>query len=116
MPLYEYRCRKCRKRFTALVGVVADASAAACPDCGSGELDRLMSRFGSVRSEDQVLDDLADESAVGDLDDPKTVRKWAREMSKSLGDDEMAGDLEELMDAEEAGEATDSTPPDETIY
>jgi len=42
MPIYEYRCRKCGKKFEKLV---LNSRKVACPDCKSEELDRLMSVF-----------------------------------------------------------------------
>ena len=59
MPLFEYRCKNCQRRFTALVGVVADAKPPACPSCKSTGLTKLMSRVSALRSEDALLDALA---------------------------------------------------------
>ncbi len=98
MPLFEYRCQNCNKRFTLLVGVLAETRATSCPACGSIKLIKLMSRFGSPRSEDAVLDDLADIDKVGDVEDPKKLRKWIREMGKSM-DDDSGDDLEEMLEA-----------------
>lgn len=42
MPLYEYLCRKCSRRFEALVMGAGDAR---CPDCRSDNLEKLFSRF-----------------------------------------------------------------------
>ena len=47
MPLYEYSCRGCNHRFEALVRT---AESPACPSCGSGDLERLLSAF-AVSSE-----------------------------------------------------------------
>ena len=67
MPIFEYRCGDCRRRFSALVGVVADAAAPRCPRCGSEQISKLISRFAVARSEDDMLDALADPDKVGDL-------------------------------------------------
>jgi len=40
MPLYEYACPKCGRRFEELVR--ADAPAPACPQCGSKDGERLI--------------------------------------------------------------------------
>jgi len=62
MPLYEYRCNKCKRRFSLLVGVTAEKAPLRCPRCGSKSATKLISRIAPiVRDED--LDDL------GDLDD-----------------------------------------------
>ena len=53
MPLYEYRCRECERRFTLLVGVTAAKAKRACPKCGSRKLTKLISRIAPVvRQED----------------------------------------------------------------
>jgi putative FmdB family regulatory protein len=42
MPLYEYRCGDCRKRFEALVH---SGQKPACAHCGSRKLEKLISVF-----------------------------------------------------------------------
>lgn len=41
MPIYEYRCTKCRKEFE-LFQKITDEPASECPDCG-GRIERLVS-------------------------------------------------------------------------
>lgn len=45
MPIHEYRCKQCGQVHDHLVGVTADETALACPDCGSPDLSRLLSSF-----------------------------------------------------------------------
>lgn len=113
MPLFEYRCKRCQRRFTALVGVVADAKPPACPSCKSGDLTKLMSRVSALRSEDDLLDDLADVDRVGDLEDPKRLKKWVREMGKTM-DEDMGDELEEMLEEEAAGGGEGAA--DDAIY
>ena len=58
MPLYEYQCGKCRKRFEALLRT--DSQKAACPDCGSKKVERKYSVFAVNRG-------AAAEQTCGDL-------------------------------------------------
>ncbi len=107
MPIYEYLCHDCRKRVSVLVRSISNPGTPACPRCGGAHLERLMSRFARVRSEDARLDALADPSSMGDLDenDPKSVAKWAKKMGKDLGED-LGDDFDEMVDQamdEEAG-------------
>ena len=106
MPIYEYHCGDCRKRVSLLVRSISNPGTPACPRCGGTNLERLMSRFAVVRSEDDRLDDVADDvGELGDLDedDPKAVAKVMRQMKDELGDD--AGvDFDEAVDAMESGE------------
>jgi putative FmdB family regulatory protein len=43
MPLFEYECLECGERFEALV---VGAKRPACPECGSEDLQKLLSTFG----------------------------------------------------------------------
>jgi putative FmdB family regulatory protein len=110
MPIYEYRCASCRRRFSALVGVVAGQAPLACPRCGSTESSRLMSRFARVRSEDEVLDGLADSAEMGDVDenDPASVARFMKKMGSEMGED-FGDDFEEAM-AEEMGTESEPEP------
>lgn len=105
MPIYEYRCDRCRRKVTVLTLRVTEAVEPTCEHCGSTALTRLMSRFAMVRSEDDRLDSLADDAALGDVDenDPRSVARWMRKMGKELGED--AGeDFDEMVDGLEAGD------------
>lgn len=113
MPLFEYRCKSCDKRFTALVGVIAESSQPKCPSCGSTDLSKLISRFASARSEEDMLENLADPTRYGDPEDPSSMRKLVSEMGKELGED-MGEDFEQYM--EEAGQEGDDGGEDDTIY
>src|SRR3972149_1052665 len=89
MPIYEFRCERCRRRssvFTRSIG-------------GAGE--------AVLRSEDDAFAGL-DESSLGDVDenDPRSMARWLRRMSRQMGeplDAEMEADLGRM----EAGETPD---------
>jgi putative FmdB family regulatory protein len=51
MPIYEYRCAACGKRSSTLLASYSSPDPA-CPHCGKHELERLVSTFATVRSED----------------------------------------------------------------
>jgi putative FmdB family regulatory protein len=108
MPIYDYRCGGCRRRISLLFQTFAAAEDATCPHCGSRDLARLVTRFAVMRSEESRLDDLADPSAFGDLDenDPRSVARWARRMGQEFGED-LGGDFDEMVDQMEAGEMPD---------
>jgi len=50
MPIYEYRCRNCQKSFEQLI--LSSQEKAACPQCGSAKVERLLSVFSSGRDID----------------------------------------------------------------
>jgi len=45
MPIYEYCCEQCGKKFETLIRGKEEA---ACPDCGSASVRRLLSTCGFV--------------------------------------------------------------------
>jgi hypothetical protein len=68
-----------------------------------------MSRVAVLRSEDSRIDDLADPSAFGDLDenDPRSIGRWMRRMSAETGE-ELGSEFEEVVGRLEAGENPES--------
>jgi len=61
-----------------------------------------------MKSEESRLEDLADPSNLGDLDenDPKSIARWARKMGQEMGED-LGPEYEEMIDRMEAGEMPD---------
>jgi putative FmdB family regulatory protein len=105
MPLYEYRCKTCRRR-VSLLRSFSDTSAPRCPECDSEDLMRLVSRVAVLRSEDSRLESMADPSSLAGLDenDPRSVARWMRKMSSEMGED-MGPEFDEMIDRLEAGES-----------
>ena len=74
------------------------------------ETAQLMSRVARVRSKESSLEDLADPSKLGDMDDPKAMARWAKEMGKSMADEtgeELPDDFDEMMESERGGDMDD---------
>ena len=94
MPIYEFRCNACRKKTTALVLVRARVGEVRCAACGSAELERLWSRFATVKSEDARLDALAESADMGGFDetDPRAVAQWMKRMGAGDGRGRRRGD------------------------
>jgi putative FmdB family regulatory protein len=97
MPLFEYRCEDCRRRFTLLVGMTAEVPTQACPRCGSTQFRKLISRFAVARSEDDILDSIADPTGLGDPEDPRAMASWMRKVSREMGED-LGDDFDELVE------------------
>ena len=89
MPIYEYRCRDCRRKSTFVTLSVGAAFEARCQHCGSAALDRLVSRVAIGRSEESRMDSLADPSSLAGLDesDPKSMARWMKNMGREIGED-----------------------------
>jgi putative FmdB family regulatory protein len=107
MPIYEYHCHDCRRRVSLFFRSFSDVEEEpTCPRCGGRQLGRLISRVSVVRSEDSRLDDLADPTMLGDLDedDPKSIARWMRKMSAETGE-EMPQEFDEVIDRLESGQS-----------
>jgi putative FmdB family regulatory protein len=110
MPLYEYLCQNCAKQFTFLAGVISDNDAARCPRCGSAELKKLISRVTRGRSDDDRMEAMAEKMETRDLEDPRDLRRFAREMGREMSaetGEDMSDEMEELIEAEARGELED---------
>lgn len=111
MPIYEYLCHDCKRRVSIFWRSFGDLekkeAVPHCPRCNGTTLTRLISRVAIVRSEDSRIKDAADPSSMlADLDenDPKSIARWMRRMSRET-DEELGPEFEEVVDRLEAGES-----------
>ncbi|OGC10104.1 hypothetical protein A2V82_10395 [candidate division KSB1 bacterium RBG_16_48_16] len=122
MPVYEYICKACKKRFSVFLKSFSDATKVQCTFCASEDIARIMSRFASIKSEEARLESLADPSKWSGIDesDPKSVADFVKRMGSELGEDVGRDEIEQMADeaAREAetgfssSAAPDSSPPD----
>ncbi len=63
MPIYEYRCNACKAEFEKLV--FGPNPAVVCEKCGSGNTEKLMSRFGMGTSSGNASPDSSGGSGCG---------------------------------------------------
>jgi len=76
-----------------------------CPHCKSDKVRRHIGRIRIARSEESVLEDLADPSSLAGLeDDPKSLGRMMRKMSKEMGE-ELGPEFDEVVDRLEAGQS-----------
>jgi putative FmdB family regulatory protein len=54
MPLYEYCCPTCRKRFEVLQRMGESPQAVRCPECGGSEVERQLSTFAATVSSGSI--------------------------------------------------------------
>lgn len=107
MPVYEYRCQSCHKKYSVLVGMVADPGDDKCPHCGASQATKLVSRFARYRTEDDRIDELADQlETMGEPDSPSEMRSMMKEMGKAM-DEDTSDEMEEMFEADMAGELDD---------
>jgi len=107
VPIYEFSCLDCGKRFSTLVGMTAEADDESCPQCGSKRTRRLVSRVAKFRNEDGRIDELADRfETMGEPDSPEQMREMVKDMGRAM-DDDMADEMEEMFEADMEGNVSD---------
>jgi hypothetical protein len=86
---------------------VAGPDDARCPFCQSLDTQKLVSRFARLRTEDDRIDQMSDRlEMMGEPDSPTQMRNVLREMGKAM-DEDAADEMEELFEADQAGELDD---------
>lgn len=67
----------------------------------------MVSRFKTIRSEEQIIESLADPAKLSGLDenDPKSFAKWAKNMAREMGEN-MDDEIEAMADEEFSSEDT----------
>ncbi len=108
MPIYEYICLQCKRRNSFFVRLSEVTEHRRCQYCSSEQLERIMSRFAAVKSEESRLESLADPSRWSGLDenDPASVAKFVRKLGSEMGEDISKEEIEQM--AEEAAKESES--------
>ncbi len=106
MPIYQYRCLNCHKRFEVFMSYAEYGTRPVpCTHCGSENVLRRIGRIRIAKSEESRLDDLADPSALAGLeDDPRELGRMMRKMSSEMGED-MGPEFDEVIGRLEAGQS-----------
>ena len=100
MPIFEFKCKECGKRFSSLFGMTAEPDDTRCPSCGSTDADKLVSRFSRYRNEDDRIDEVADQlEMMGEPDSPAAMRELVKSMGKAM-DDDTSDEMEEMLEAD----------------
>lgn len=116
MPIYDYRCAACRKRFAVFFRSFSEIGPVRCQHCASDDVAKLAPRVALLTGEDSRLDRLSDPSALGDVDenDPASVARWAKRLGREMGED-LGDEFDEAMD-EIAGGGMEGGDPDPQPY
>ena len=111
MPIYEYRCLDCRRRFSQFLRSFSAIASfqPMCPHCRSDNVCRLISRVNTAGAEREDSDQGADPASLGDIDenDPRSMGRWMRRMGAESGEDlgpefnDIVGRLESGQDPEQ---------------
>jgi putative FmdB family regulatory protein len=111
MPIYEYRCDKCRRTSSVLTTRISEKVEPVCSHCGSKDMQRLLSRFAMPKSEEARLDSLSDSAMFSGVDenDPKSVARMMRRMGKEMGEEFSTPEFDEAIEELESGGGEDDS-------
>ena len=106
MPIYQYRCINCKKRFEIFLSYQEyGVKGVLCPTCASDQVQRRIGRIRIAKSEESRMDDLTDISDLDGLEnDPQALGKMMRKMSNEMGED-VGPEFDEVVDRLESGQS-----------
>jgi putative FmdB family regulatory protein len=106
MPIYQYRCINCKKRFEVFLSYKEyGVKNILCPNCASDQVQRRIGRIRIAKSEENRLDDLTDTTNLEGLEnDPRALGKMMRKMSNEMGED-VGPEFNEVVDRLESGQS-----------
>ncbi len=113
MPVYEYLCKKCRRKIAVLVRGFSGTAEVTCNHCGGKEMTRLFSTFAMVRTDQDIYADILDDSALVNRmmhNDPTALVEWSRRMGGTEG--EKQPEYQEMVERLERGESYESVVPE----
>ncbi len=113
MPVYDFRCLSCRRRFDIFMSY-ADygVRAVVCPHCGSDQIQRRIGRVRIARSEESRLESLEDGADLDGLEnDPRAMGRMMRKMSQEVGED-MDPMFDEVVSRLERGQSPEDIEQD----
>ena len=113
MPIYEYRCKDCNHKFELFLSYQEyENTLVTCPACGGSNPERIIRPIRISHTEGDRLESLADPGILDGLDDdPQTLGKMMREMSRELGED-MGSEFDEVVDRLEKGQTPEEIERD----
>lgn len=109
MPVYEFCCNSCQQKASFLAKSIGEPLSPVCPNCGSRELERLISSFAYHKSMSTIYEESGDPDRAGPdyYKDPRNIGRWAEKRFREMGT-EMPSQVEEMIQAAREGEMPES--------
>jgi len=108
MPIYEYRCNRCKKVFSQLFMNAKEVEAARCRYCNARGLTRLLSSFSIHQNEESRLKNVDTTKRPSDefYKDSRNVGLWTKKRIKEMGVD-LGPKLDEIVEKGRTGKILD---------
>jgi putative FmdB family regulatory protein len=108
MPIYEYRCDKCKKEFSRLLLRSEEKRDLECKFCHGRKLTRLLSSFAVHQTEESRLSAFDPSKPKGDgfYKDSRNVGLWAKKRMKDMGVD-LGSKMDEIVEKGRTGKILD---------
>ena len=105
MPIYEYRCQSCQRKFSMLNRSFSEIKEPVCTHCGTAGGTRLISQVAVIKSEYDFMNGMPSWESMTDFDedDPRSVADMLRRMKDETGE-EIGPEGEEMLARMDAGE------------
>jgi putative FmdB family regulatory protein len=110
MPLYDYFCLDCQKRFDVFIPYAEyGTQPVTCSSCGSKNVRRRIPRVRVAKSEESRMDSLAgdfsDPSALAGLEnDPQAMGRMMRKMGNEMGE-QLPPEFNDVVERLEKGQS-----------
>lgn len=104
MPIYEYRCKKCKKEFTQLLLNPKEIARVRCRFCNGANLTKLLSSFCVHQTEQSRLSNFDTSKTRGDdfYKDSRNIGLWAKKRMKELGTN-LGSKMDEIVEKGRTG-------------
>ncbi len=107
MPVYDYDCRNCTKRFDIFLTYAEyGTKVVKCVHCGSDKVKRRLNKVRIAKSEESRMESLESNfSGMEGLDDdPRALAQMMRKMGNEAGED-LPPEFNEVVDRLDAGQS-----------
>ncbi len=104
MPIYEYQCNECNRKFSELFLNPGEVKKVKCKYCRSQNLTKLISSFSVHQTEGSRLANLDTSKPRGDdfYKDSRNIGLWAKKRTRELGVD-LGSKMDEIVERGRTG-------------